>query len=393
MKILFVSQVVSSSTLNHLFEDSGKDPGFAIQKYNNLIISGFKKNGVEVEVLAKIPQNPKTCKFGYKAFKTEIDNGVRYNIVPYFTNSALYRIVQTIYTFFYVLNWSLRNRGKGYIFIDVLCKSLAIGSIYAGKIARVTTTSLVTDMPGMSHSGCLHYDQFSLFDKFHFRTIARSSSFVLVSKYSNEVINTNNKPYIIMEGLVDPMIELPQVKKRVTKDFFYAGGINKAYGIEMLVDAFMKLNSPDVRLVLYGNGPYVSELEEKAKLDRRIEYRGVAVNSKIVEAEIESSFLVNPRPSKQEFALYSFPSKNLEYMFSGTPIITTLLPATPEEYLPHIIVLKDETVEGYFQVLSDAMQMSEEEIVDKGNKARSFIVNTRSNEVQVGRIIKMMKSL
>ena len=40
-----------------------------------------------------------------------------------------------------------------------------------------------------------------------------------------------------------------------------------------------------------------------------IKYKGVLPSDKIVEKQLETSFLVNPRPSGEEFCVYSFPSK------------------------------------------------------------------------------------
>lgn len=42
-------------------------------------------------------------------------------------------------------------------------------------------------------------------------------------------------------------------------------------------------------------------------------------NSGVLKAQSESEILVNPRNDNNEFTKYSFPSKVIEYLGSGTP--------------------------------------------------------------------------
>ena len=58
-----------------------------------------------------------------------------------------------------------------------------------------------------------------------------------------------------------------------------------------------------------------------------------------VAEELKATLLVNPRPTTEEFTIYSFPSKNMEYMASGTPLLTTKLPGMPEEYHQYVLAI------------------------------------------------------
>ena len=71
-----------------------------------------------------------------------------------------------------------------------------------------------------------------------------------------------------------------------------------------------------------------------------VKYKGVAPNAVIVEEELKATLLVNPRPTGEEYTKYSFPSKNMEYMASGTPVLTTCLPGMPAEYNEYVYLLK-----------------------------------------------------
>lgn len=209
----------------------------------------------------------------------------------------------------------------------------------------------------------------------------------------NEVINKKLKPYIVIEGFAN--IEMENVenlleKKDSPKTIMYAGFLQEKYGLKMLVEGFMTLKDLDAKLVIYGTGPYSEELEECTKIDSRVEYRGFAANSVIVEAELKASVLINPRPTHEEYTKYSFPSKNMEYMASGTPILTTKLPGMPLEYYPYIYHFEDETTEGYARVIKEVLNKQPEELHKKGADAKAWVMSKKNNVVQSARILNML---
>ena len=88
----------------------------------------------------------------------------------------------------------------------------------------------------------------------------------------------------------------------------------------------MSLSDYDISLLIYGSEHYVDALNISVAKDSRIVFRGLATNEEVVESEQKSTLLVNPRPSVKDFTKYSFPSKNMEYMVSCIPLLTTHLP-------------------------------------------------------------------
>ena len=135
-------------------------------------------------------------------------------------------------------------------------------------------------------------------------------------------------------------------KKTSPRSVFYDGGVSKQYGLADLVEGFRMADIPNARLEIYGPGDYVPELQKIAEEDSRIIYGGMLMNSEIVEREQQATLLVNPRPTHEEFVKYSFPSKTMEYMASGTPVLTTRLPGMPKEYYPYVSFIDEETADG-----------------------------------------------
>lgn len=146
------------------------------------------------------------------------------------------------------------------------------------------------------------------------------------------------------------------------------------------------IDSSELRLVIYGDGPYAEELKLASIEDSRIEYRGLASNEVVLEEEINATLLVNPRPTNQDFTKYSFPSKNLEYMLSGTPVLTTNLPGMPKEYKDYVFLFEEETVEGFAKSITEIMNMPRQALLKKGKLAQDFVIREKNKKRQAERI-------
>ena len=114
------------------------------------------------------------------------------------------------------------------------------------------------------------------------------------------------------------------------------------------------------------------------------------LNTEIVAREQEATLLVNPRPTDEEYVKYSFPSKTMEYMASGTPVLTTVLPGMPKEYHPYVYLLEDETAGGITKMLKEVLSNSDEELFRKGTEARRFVLEQKNNVIQARKILEML---
>ncbi|MGM9604483.1 MAG: glycosyltransferase, partial [Faecousia sp.] len=95
-------------------------------------------------------------------------------------------------------------------------------------------------------------------------------------------------------------------------------------------------------------------------------------------------------PSDEEYVQYSFPSKTMEYMSTGTPVLTTALPCIPEEYHPHLYFIGEETPQGIAEALSRVLSHSDAELFAKGCQARRFVLEQRNNVVQAAKVLEML---
>lgn len=216
--------------------------------------------------------------------------------------------------------------------------------------------------------------------------------YILLTEAMNEIVNKAGRPSIVVEGIAAGTVEKRkdfQKKKAV----LYAGGLTQDNGIEILLEGFAGLDQPEIELWIYGEGPLEELVKQYANKYANISFLGIRPHEEILEKEKEAMLLIAPRFSSNEFTKYSFPSKTIEYMSSGTPVILTRLLGIPEEYFRYAYVLEDENAKGVQKMLEKLLMIDQEELAYKGMMAKEFICNNKASWKQGKRIVDFFMSL
>ena len=397
MKILYCSCLCSDLVFQELFETSKHKPGLAEQKFHKLLNSGLLSQGENsIDILSTIPvthEENKKVVWNYR--KESISNNLTYRYPPFLNLPIIKRICIFFFSCIYSLFWMVKgNKSDKVLICDTLKISVSVAALLASKITGVKSVAIVTDLPEfLDHSGITNFSASNLFTRICLYFMNRYDMYLILTEQMNNLINVNKKPYIVIEGMVDILMnEVPNNLENKAKEriIIYAGGLYERYGVKKLIDAFTKLSFEDVRLWLYGSGDMEKQIREYEKLDPRIMYFGVVQNSIVVNEELRATLLVNPRPSYEEFTKYSFPSKNMEYMVSGTPLLTTPLPGMPSEYKQYVYLFNDESVDGMKNTLQEILNLSREELHNKGQEAKTFVIREKNNVVQAKKVIDLI---
>lgn len=217
--------------------------------------------------------------------------------------------------------------------------------------------------------------------------------YILLTEYMNEVINKKQKPYIVMEGIATEFSNIKDENQNKKRAIMYAGGLSADNGIDNLLNAFIEIDDKSCELWIYGDGECKENIIKYSLKDNRIKYFGLVSNDVIQEMESRALLLVNTRITKEKLFLYSFPSKVLEYMSSGTPVITTKLPGIPKEYYRYVYCFEDDTKEGLLKTLKQLLITNEDILRKKGYDAKVFVQNNKSHKIQGKRIIELLERI
>lgn len=401
MKVLFISSVCSRKKYDEIFYERKEKKLDPQQKFCRLLIEGIGLNEItQIECLTALPVSANTI--ATRVFGEEIEkvsNSITYHYVG-FKNGKLSRY-SSLYKNFkrQVKNWIIANKNEDKIIIcDALEYAPSRAAQDVAKRLSVKTIGIVTDLPHLTTTmkqrkvSLIKRLGLHIYQKLTTKSLMYYDAYIVLTKSIEEEVNKDGKPLIIVEGSVDSSIE-PLHLKNKQKIILYAGGIYEKYGVKNLVEAFIQANIKDYELHIYGEGTYVNELVTRINGIKNIKYMGVVSSDDIFEMECKASLLVNPRPVEENFSKYSFPSKTLEYMASGTPLLTTKLSGIPEDYYSYLIKFEGDDIKSMTINLKQVCLLKDDELQKIGERAQKFVLENKNNIIQGKKIVNFIQML
>ncbi len=366
-------------------KDIGKSVSWQSVKFNRLFAEGLVANDCRVEVLSSRPINRNISKtFVYKSKKDE-ENGVRFNYLSFINFKFLRPLSLYLNAKRFIKKWVRDNNDL--IVCDILNFTLLKTAIKCRKNAKLV--GIITDLPEI-----LEGKQSAKVKTWN-KMIRACDYFVVLAEPMIEKLGIKDKPYVVIEGFCDKMMESSDNRledKDKNNVIMYSGSIHKKYGISNLVDAFLALNVKNSELHIYGDGDWKENLQRLCKTHNNIKYFGVKDNLDVVKAQTKAILLVNPRPIDEEYVKYSFPSKNMEYLASGTPMLTTKLPSMPSEYNKHCFVVDNNDVDTLKIKLEEILKMGKENLHLFGIKAKNWALKNKNNISMTKKILDMVNT-
>lgn len=386
MKILFIGQIIPQKLLENNYGKLKRMNDPAANAFYNALLNGLSSNQHDVEAIAMIDDSLLN--------QTEKNiHGVTYSYVN-FDRNVIFRSLKSLFrTFFYTNKWRKKNKTEEKcVIFNCLRISQSIGSLIVCKLFGLKTIGVVTDVPGFR----VKKDKTTLVKKLSnflgTKIIKMFDGYILLSEDMKDIISDKKIKYCLIEGMYLPDSEILEEPQRYDNyTVLYAGALMRQYNIMNLIEAVRQIDDPNLRLNLYGTGDLVEEIKSISAEDNRVQYQGTAPRTEILRQELKSHLLVNPRLSTESYTKYSFPSKNIEYMASGTPVLFTKLPSMPEEYYSYINLIEDETADGIKAAILKVM--GDKDVYQKADNAREFIYNQKNPQKQTLKITALLELL
>lgn len=260
---------------------------------------------------------------------------------------------------------------------------------------RIETVCIIADIPEFNTIGNLHGIR-KLYNKCEinktdalYRYIDK---FVLLTDQMAQRLNIA-VPYTVMEGIApepDAEVDETVVAQFRGKNYvLYTGTLNYEFGIGTLLEAFSLIPDESLKLVICGFGEAEKAILESH--DARIVYLGKIDRKQVLALQRNATVLVNPRQNNAEFTKYSFPSKTMEYLASGVPVVAYKLDGMPDEYDEFIRYVPDDTPKTMARIIKEMCDLPEAERKSIGEKARKFVIEEKNATKQAKRILDFLE--
>lgn len=221
-----------------------------------------------------------------------------------------------------------------------------------------------------------------------------ADGFVLLTQQMGEILNNRSRPSCIVEGFLP---DTNNMRKSHVDDKFkvilYTGSLNKVFGIIDLINAFNRIDKNDFRLWICGKGECETFVREQSEMNKNIVYFGFVSKQQIHDLEQRATVLINPRKDNGEYTKYSFPSKTLEYLAVGKPIIMYRLPGIPPEYDDFLFYVEDNSTDALIRKILEVCSLSKELLEAHGLKAQEWATREKNIISQTNKIVSMLDTL
>lgn len=387
MNILYLGYFCNDELFDELVKKGSKG-SHARQQLEKKLLNGIIEN-IDKETLEIISYLPETKEVHYEVGESEVYREIKIKYLWCAKNSLTSVVRSLLKNISLIRKWAKDSDTNIVLTYSAnplhIIPAFLLRRIYRYKVVTLCSeVSVYRRVDGLGFVGRVSKKISALLDN-------SFDGYIILTKYMNELVNKKNKPYLVMEGIAQSF-PLAENKDKV-QAVFYAGGLSQDNGLEIMLNGFVRLNNSSLKLWICGDGPMKDIVTDYAAQYENIEYFGVLSNENVQRMEQEALVLIAPRFSENEFTKFSFPSKTIEYMTSGTPVIITRLKGIPEEYFKYAYVLEDETSEGVCELIKKVVNEDRDILKEKGEEARQFVLNNKNYLTQGEKVLRFLKTV
>lgn len=401
-KVLFVSCLYTET-----IEQEAKRNGYGIQTapntYQWAVVQGLQENHADYEVVSfpafgcypmhfyrkDVPEDT----IFYDGKKT--GQSIGYSTLPVIKGYSIRRNLHK-----YVKDWIKRknlNSNDAFAVLIYQPNSCFVDAVipFKKKYPNMVIATIVTDMVDdffnfASNRSTLKRIQLGIETnkvKHNYHFIDR---YILLSKHMEDRIPEAIGRNIVVEGIYNG-INTSMTVSPIPYSLLYTGALEEFCGIRQLIEAFSMTKDERFRLIICGCGPLEGYVRKMASLDERIEYRGVVPRAEAIGLQKSCSLLINPRQPDGGITKYSFPSKTMEYLSSGTPMIGYKLEGFPEDYFDYYYALDDLSVGTLSSTIDSLLNLPADDLRSKGAAAKQFILKNKTAKIQVRKMLDLIE--
>lgn len=363
-------------------------------------LGGLEEWGVKCDTISAYPSPHNWKKWKYTCYKGKNRSADVRDVVVSFPNFPMIdRFVKLQKVTCLAKQW-IEGKEKATVFTYSLSSTFLMAAVRAKKKnPNCRFISIVPDLPEyMSNSQNKVYRFLKKIDRYVIDYCLKyADGFVLFSERMRERLNVKDKPYVVVEGIlnVDSDRYLAQVENRQKADkkvIMLSGNLDVEEGVPKLLEIFSDLEGDEYELWLTGEGNSESEIKAYQKNDARVKYYGyIASYENFIDLQNQASVFVLMVSPEHPKAPYYFPSKIMEYLATGGEVACFHLPCIPKEYDEYLIYLPEDSRLAA-NTLKELCNYSADTKIENA-KRRLIFLEQKSQKNQTGKIVDLLETI
>lgn len=199
----------------------------------------------------------------------------------------------------------------------------------------------------------------------------------------------NRKALLMEGGVMEDFIRRFEMHKKQPDDTFhvvFAGQLSVLNGVTMLLEAMKLLDMPNLRVSIVGGGQFTNEVRQVVSRDVRLNFLGLVSHRDVMQLYESADLLVNLRRTDYQTHRYVFPSKVVECLATGRPLLSTCTGHIEAEFGEFVFKLKEETPEALAKKIQEIAAMDPAERGAFGLRAQQYVKENKTWEGHARRL-------
>lgn len=391
----------SLAFIGSIVPDEAQQDNIAFSRAGNMcqlaIINGMKKAGLmpdEVYSLRPVASFPRTRQLLFRKSYAIVEKAIQLRFIPFINFTPIKQLTAGLYVLLALLQWGWKSRNDKHRIIYTFNISVPPGIfiLTAALLTRSKAVAMIYDInvPGETKPKSI----FSFIDFFMHKQLLKRFDGLVVITNAIALDFAPSVQYLRVEGGITSdliaqyeVLEADQLRNPLFFTIVTAGRLDEANGIREILAAFSQMDGEMYRLHIAGAGPLEAEVVEAAENDSRITFHGFVPFAKVLKLYAVADALVCMRLTQRINTRYFFPSKIMEYLASGVPVITTCPGNMAEEYGEFAYLLKEESPDALADLVKAVAATPWEQRVARGRAARQYMLKYKTWDAQANRIV------
>lgn len=396
MRIVFIGGLFSDKQQEDVYQNSKTMPNMAANVHQWNIVNGLTD---EVDIINPLflGNYPNEYKKIFVAREEWSHNEKSSNVSPSTINIFGLKQIFRLFNLTHEIRKKIKKQDDTVIVVYSLNTSFLV-SLRLAMVGHndIPTCVIVPDLPLFYITNAGKSKLYRILKTIDWKIMVhlckRIDSFILLTEAMKDKLNITKQPYMISEGICE--VDDKKYDDSIENNTIcYTGTLDREFGILDLIRNFLAVADDEWVLKIAGGGNAKKEIEKISRENPRIIYCGILTNFETKKLQRTSKILINPRSSDEEFTKYSFPSKTMEYLKSGRPVIMHKLPGIPPEYDDYLLYFDNTSDDAVQKGLIDVMSKTTKELNEIGAKGKKFVETEKNSKVQGKRIIEFLRKL